>query len=98
MGNILTSLLLDLIAIVVSNWVLLLFFLIALIASKTKKGSLTWFAVGIAVQAFGVFGMFIGLYRNPGQGMNYLQVCELIGFVVFSVGGILAINRIRRGK
>ena len=48
MGNILTSLLLDLIAIVVSNWVLLLFFLIALIASKTKKGSLTWFAVGIA--------------------------------------------------
>lgn len=98
MGDILTSLFLDLIAIVVSNWVLFLFFFIALIAPKTKKGSLTWFAVGIAAQAFGVFGIFVGLSRHPEQGMNYLQICELIGFVIFSVVGILAINRIRRGK
>lgn len=98
MGDFITLLFLDLIAIVVSNWVLLLFFVIALIASKTKRGGMMWFSAGILVRAFEVFGMLVGLSRHPEQGINSIQICGIIGFAVFSIGGALLINKLRRGE
>ena len=69
---------------IVYNWVLLLFFVIALIFRKRRMGI---FIVGVIVQGISVFGNVAGMVRNPELWMTTDNIFSIICFVVLAIGG-----------
>lgn len=78
---------------IVYNWVLLLFFVIALIFRKRRMGI---FIVGVIVQGISVFGNVAGMVRNPELWMTTDNIFSIICFVVLAIGGYFVIKHLSK--
>lgn len=76
------SFVLDILYAITSNFILIIFGILAWFAAKKGKKSKGWFIAGIVVQGLAVLGSVSGMIRNPELWLNYYGIISIVAYVV----------------